>query len=192
MELASAHTTFRVLERDSEERRQALAFMHDWAHRWHRCAPPATRGTIIAAFAEGTVVGTVALDFRDAEPFPIEAIYDLTQIAQYIPDFARAVTVQGGRWFSTQKGTALSRLLLHAIAEHALPLGKRYLLAEVKPHSFERMAELGIRFPVFYGLPMDTTLIEPSGLRYYTEGQPPRILIVRLDELSIKGLSLMK
>ena len=52
---------YEVIERGDLLRHEALRFMERWARKWHKCSPPPTEGTIIAALSEGEIVGTVAV-----------------------------------------------------------------------------------------------------------------------------------
>jgi len=94
--------------------------MDDWAQRWHHCKPPQTDGDIIAAWRDGEVVGTLVIDFADADtPFPLEELYDFDIARQYLPFFSRSTTIQGGRWFA--KVPNISYALFIAVAEYVHP-----------------------------------------------------------------------
>ena len=173
------------------ERKIALHFMECWGHRWHGCSPPPTKGEIIAAFKDNKIIGTVVLDlYSNDKPFSLELIYDFSHIQTYTPNLPKNCMVQGGRWFASKPG--VSRMLLHAIAEYAIPHGAEYLIAEVKETSIKILEGLGIRFVILCGVSPCLDSIPIEGLKYYVDLPPPRLMIIKLSLLYMEEHKLLK
>lgn len=186
---------YRVIRQDHPKRKEVEDFIEAWGQKWHGCSPPPTTGDVIAAWKEEEIVGTVGLDFSEHDkPFHLESIYDFSLVRnQLLPggEHPRSLFVAGGRWFARRPN--VSRMLLHTIAEYCSNCtgSATYLLAEAKTHSLERIEQFGIPFLVIYGLPPSLDTIPAEGLKYYAELPIPRLMIIRLADLRIEGLTLI-
>lgn len=174
--------TYKVTDIDDSKRDEVLSFMECIAQKWYGCSPPPTDSPIITAWQDGDVVGTLSMDFRDEDtPFALESIYDFDSIKRLITPFNRKEVVQSGRWFATVKG--ISHKLALGVAEYSCPRGIQYLLGEGKNRTILRMEELGFRYVVPFGILPIMENIPRDGRDYYTEGDPPKLLLMDLEYL---------
>lgn len=163
---------------EERNREMVLTFIRDWAFKWHKCAPPQTRGPIMVAWQNDAVVGTLAYDFANERgQFPLARHYDFEAISDYFPVTASRV-VQVSRWFASIRG--ISHQLLCESARRLLPIGFRFMLCEGKDHSIHQLEKLGFRYTTLYGLKPNLDAIPPEEHRYYEESPSPKLILIDL------------
>jgi hypothetical protein len=164
------------------ERFAVQRFMREHALRIFGCEPPLSTGLLIAAWSEGNVIGSVALDFREKDqPFPLEELYDARAFEELFPEgFDRARTVQAGRWFSVHKGSVVSKLLLQSLRQCARSKKRRFAIGEAKPYALKRFAELGFRFDTVDTYHPNMGVVPQAGRRYYELNPPPQLFRLHL------------
>lgn len=162
------------------ERATAVRFIAENAFRWHQCKPPPAPQLLFGAWDGTEIVGTIALDFGDAQtPLPIEQLYEI-DYGEFPWLREREKIAQFGRFFVTQPDISVA--LLYVATTYALACGKLYGLSEAKPHVPKRFAELGIRLQEVKRAQLVEKHIPADGLSYYQSAPQPRLWGVSLHE----------
>lgn len=166
-----------------EEFQQALKFIRDLAQERERATPPPPPHVLFAAILEGSVVGTVGLEFGSEEsPVPLEEIWEFDRSTTPFP-FIRQELAQYGRWMARTKNISAS--LLYCAAVFAKLQGKKTCICEVKPKVAKRLREIGCRLYEIAPAKLLLDKIPESGRPYYESVPRPNPYMIDLNQMEV-------
>lgn len=165
-ETAMADERIMVRKIHTHDRARAIAFVNASYILRFGAHPPESDIYFLAEKPDGTILGSIALDFCDAEKrIPLATMYTFSEEHAPFPTDGR-LGAQLGRWITFEP--RVSGLLMHAAACCALAHHKPYGWCENKPAIARTTRRLGI---TYVEIPEATLIIDavPSFARAFYE-----------------------
>ena len=174
-----------ILGAQGEQRSSILLHIEDRMRAAFHCEPPTTHGAICAGIIDKKIMATLVIQgTMSRAPFSLEDQYDFDPSVSPFP-FVREEMVQVTRWTSSRRLASLT--LIHACAQLAKDMGKKYMLMEAKYTAVNRLEEIGIycaeiRTAV---LNLEKTLqrVGSGGMEYYTTQPVPKLYMLDIENM---------
>ena len=164
----------------AEGRAKALEFIR-MRFREKFGADPTPPEIIFAAYKNGDIVATLAIDLADeSRMFPWEHAFDHDPTQLPFP-IERETSIQFGRW--TALIPHISLPLIFSAVYHALRSGKKHAWCVVKSDARDRLRSIGFTLHAIPSTRIATERILPQDMSYYTSTPVPELYVMHLDQL---------
>lgn len=163
-----------------ESRAKALEFIRVRFREKFGADPPPPE-IIFAAYKDGDIVATLAIDLADeSRMFPWEHAFDHDPTQLPFP-IERETSIQFGRW--TALFPHISLPLIFSAVNHAKQAGKKFAWCVVKSDARDRLRSIGFILHAVPSARIATKRILPQDLSYYTSTPLPELYVMHLDQL---------
>ncbi len=165
-----------------EGRAKALEFISQ-RFREKFGADPTPPEIIFAAYKEGDIVATLAVDLAEADrPFPWEHVFD--HDPSKLPfSIERPVSIQFGRWAAVVP--EVSAPLIYSAVHHAMRSGKKYAWCVVKSDARDKLRSIGFILHEIPGVRLCTERILPQDTSYYFTPPVPELFVMELAHMKM-------